>query len=147
MAAKLTDTERQIIQMMILDRWNPHRLNKKIASHFGLTVNQVRWIRRKPAFQAEHAKQLAIYQHAFDNIGLADRKERVRALDALYYKIPDCRVALKLKVLGQIREEVAGDWQVVEHRHAVQGAEPNASASAATYEEWLAQNRPEGGTT
>ena len=39
MGKDLTDTERAIIQQVILDRWNPLRLNKKIASHFGLTIN------------------------------------------------------------------------------------------------------------
>jgi hypothetical protein len=39
-----------IIQQIILNRWNPLRLNKKIASHFGLTINQVRHIRSKSAF-------------------------------------------------------------------------------------------------
>jgi DNA-directed RNA polymerase sigma subunit (sigma70/sigma32) len=45
MGKDLTDTERAIIQQIILDRWNPLRLHKKIASHFGLTINQVRHIR------------------------------------------------------------------------------------------------------
>ena len=75
---------RAIIQQVILDRWNPLRLNKKIASHFGLTINQVRHIRSKPAFQAEYSKQLAIYQRSFDEIQLADRKERVMAMQELY---------------------------------------------------------------
>ena len=77
MGKELTDREHAIIQQIILDRWNPHRLNKKISSHFGLSTNQVRHIRSKPRFQAEYEKQLAIYQKSFDDILLADRKERV----------------------------------------------------------------------
>ncbi|SVB69019.1 uncharacterized protein METZ01_LOCUS221873 [marine metagenome] len=50
MGKDLTDTERAIIQQVILDRWNPLRLNKKIATHFGLTINQVRHLRSKPVF-------------------------------------------------------------------------------------------------
>ena len=48
MAKELTNKERAVIQKIILDRWNPHRLNKKNASHFDLTINQVRNIRRQP---------------------------------------------------------------------------------------------------
>ena len=44
---------------------------------------------------AEYARPLAIYQGSFDDIQLADRKERVIALSGLYVKIPDIRVALK----------------------------------------------------
>ena len=101
-------------QQVILDRWNPLRLNKKIATHFGLTINQVRHIRSKPVFQAEYKRQLAIYQQSFDEIQLADRKERVLAMQELYEKIPDIRVALKLKILAQIRAEVGQD-QPIQH--------------------------------
>ena len=92
----LTSQEHEIIQQLILDRWNPHRINMKIANHFGLSVNQVRHIRRKPHFQAEYTKQLAIYKDSFDDVQLADRKERVKALDGLYQRIPEARVALKV---------------------------------------------------
>ncbi len=135
----LTDTERAIIQQVILDRWNPLRLNKKIASHFGLTINQVRHIRSKSAFQTEYKRQLAIYQQSFDEIQLADRKERVLAMQELYVKIPDIRVALKLKILAQIRAEVGQD-QPIQHVHAVHVG-VNIPPRAETYEEWLDQNR------
>ena len=85
----------RIVQQVTLDRWNPLRLNKKIATHFGLTINQVRHIRSKPVFQTEYKRQLAIYQQSFDEIQLADRKERVLAMQELYEKI-----------LAQIRAEV-----------------------------------------
>ena len=52
MSVELTDREHQIIQQLILDRWNPHRINKKIANHHGLTINQVKYMRSKPAFKA-----------------------------------------------------------------------------------------------
>jgi hypothetical protein len=138
MGKDLTDTERAIIQQIILDRWNPLRLNKKIASHFGLTINQVRHLRSKSAFQTEYKRQLAIYQQSFDEIQLADRKERVLAMQELYEKIPDIRVALKLKILDQIRAEVGQD-QPIQHVHAVHVG-INVPPRAKTYEEWLAQN-------
>ena len=49
----------QIIQQLILDRWNPHRINKKIANHHKLTINQVKYMRSKPAFKAKYDKQLS----------------------------------------------------------------------------------------
>ena len=53
MGKGLTDRDRAIIQQVIFDRWNPHRLTKKICNYFGLTINQVRHLRSKPAFQTE----------------------------------------------------------------------------------------------
>jgi hypothetical protein len=95
MSVELTDREHQIIQQLIMDRWNPHRINKKIADHHKLTINQVKYMRSTP-FKAEYDKQLAIYLDSFDDIQLADRKERVKAMAGLYEKIPNPRVALKL---------------------------------------------------
>ena len=139
MTKELTTQEHEIIQQLILDRWNPHRINQKIANHFGLSINQVRHIRRKPQFQAEYVKQLAIYKDSFDDVCLADRKERVKALDRLYQRIPDVRVALKIKVLQAIREEVGDDRPVLEVHHSGQIG-VNAPPRAASYEEWVQQN-------
>ena len=119
MSKELTDRERAIVQQIILDRWNPRRLNKKISSHFGLTINQVRHIRSKATFEAEYKKQLAIYQQSFDDICLADRKERVKAMSELFEKVPDIRVKLKLKILEQIRQEVGHD-EPIKHDYEVQ---------------------------
>jgi hypothetical protein len=83
MGKGITDRDKAIVQQIILDGWNPLRLNKKIASHFGLTINQVRHIRGRSAFQTEYKRQLAIYQGSFDDIRLADRKERVKAMQDL----------------------------------------------------------------
>ena len=59
----------------------------------------------------------------------------------LYEKIPNPRVALKLKVLKAIREEVGDDRPIqVEHHHqGVIGL--NLPPRASTYEEWVEQNR------
>ena len=111
----------------------------KIANHFGLSVNQVRHIRRKPHFQAEYIKQLAIYKDSFDDVQLADRKERIKALDGLYQRIPEARVALKIKVLQAIREEVGDDRPVLEVHHSGHIG-VNAPPRAASYEEWVQQN-------
>ena len=82
---------------------------------------------------------MAIYQSSFEEIQLADRKERVLAMQELYEKIPDIRVALKLKILAQIRAEVGQD-QPIQHVHAVHVG-VNIPPRAETYEEWLDQNQ------
>jgi hypothetical protein len=138
MAKELTAQERAIIQQAILDRWNPHRLTWKIANHFDLSVNQIRHIKSKAKFKAEYAKQLAIYQGSFGDVRLADRKERVKAMQDLYDRVPDIRVALKLKILAQIRAEVGQDEAVERQPEAVGVDIP---PRAQTYEEWLRQNR------
>ena len=135
---ELTDQEKSIIQMIVLDRWNPNRLTWKISNHFGLSANQVRHIRRKTAFQAELRRQQAIYQGEFSGVQLADRKERVLALQTLYERVPDIRVALKLKILNQIRHEVGQDEILVQTSDPV-GL--NIPPRAASYDEWLSQNQ------
>ena len=80
MIKPLTAQEKAIIQQAILDRWNPHRLTWKIANHFDLSENQVRHIKSKATFKAEYDRQLKLYQGSFDDIRLADRKERVKAM-------------------------------------------------------------------
>ena len=134
----MTDQERAIIQQAILDRWNPHRLTWKIANHFDLSVNQIRHIKSKATFKAEYAKQLAIYQGSFGDIRFGDRKERVQAMDDLYHLIPHYRVALKLKVLAQIRVEVGQD-QPMETPPEPTGTD--LPPRAQSYEEWLKQNQ------
>ncbi len=138
MAEELSAQEQAIVQMAILDRWNPQRLTKKICDHFGLSVNKVRHLRSTKRFQDEYRKQLAIYQQEFGDICLGDRKERVKAMDDLYHLIPDYRVALKLKVLAQIRVEVGQD-QPIESPPEPTG--PDLPPRAENYEEWLKQNR------
>ena len=110
----------------------------KIANHFDLSVNQIRHIKSKATFKAEYAKQLAIYQGSFGDIRLGDRKERVKAMDDLYHLIPDYRVALKLKVLAQIRVEVGQD-QPMEHPAAPIGTD--LPPRAQSYEQWLKQKQ------
>jgi hypothetical protein len=139
MVKPLTAQERAIIQQAILDRWNPHRLTWKIANHFDLSENQVRHLKGKATFKAEYARQLAIYQGSYDDIRLADRKERVKAMQVLYDKLPHIRTKLKLKVLAQIREEVGQD-QPIQHVHEV-NVGVNIPPRSETYEEWIKQNR------
>ena len=103
-----------IVQQAILDRWNPHRLTKKICDTFGLSVNQVRHIRSKATFKAEYARQLAIYQGSFEEVQLGHRKERVKAMDDLYHLIPQDRTVEHL-----VKGAMAGTVELaanLEHR-------------------------------
>jgi hypothetical protein len=82
---------------------------------------------------------LAIYQQSIDENQLADRKKRIKAMRDLYDKIPDISVALKVKILAQIRAEVGQD-QPIQHVHTVHVG-VNITPRAETYEEWLDQNQ------
>ena len=103
MRTDTTDIEDQIIQQLILDRWNPHRIDHKIANHFGLKLEKVRKIRAKEAFQVEHERQLRMFEGAGRNLDITSQRRRLKALQELYYRVPHKRVALKLKILTQIR--------------------------------------------
>ena len=94
--------------------------------------------KRDPDFQAEYQKQLELYKNNFDDIQLADRKERVKVLSDMFAHIPEPRVSLRLKVLEQIRIEVGDDRIEVAHTHELKG--PNTPPRAQTYE-WLEQNQ------
>ena len=101
MAEELTGLERAMIQMILTDRWNPSRLNRKIANHFELTIDEVCCIRQRPAFMAGLERQRQISEQDF--VPLADRLERVVALQQLFERVPDARVALRMKILREIR--------------------------------------------
>ena len=59
-------------------------------------------------------------------------------MNDFYHLIPNYRVALKLKVLAQIRVEVGQD-EVVQQQPEPAGVD--VPPRAQTYEEWLRQNR------
>ena len=112
--------------------------NDKIAKTLGVDKSTVfRW-RKDPEFDKALQTELERDRADFDEVPLAWRKNRVLALEELYQKIDDARVALKLKVLKEIREEV-GDHRIqVDHTVEIKGA--NLPPRAESYEEWLQQN-------
>ena len=136
------DTQLQMIHQVILDRWaTPKKLNQDLARSFSLSVQEVEDTRNSPEFQAEYEKQLGIYKADLDDVQLADLKERLKALDRLYHTIDDQRVALKIKVLEQIRRETGPDL-TVDHRHAhghLHGF-VNTPPQAKNLAEWLQGN-------
>jgi hypothetical protein len=141
---KLNTNHKQAIQLMILDRWVPAKTTNNVANHLGVAPQTVALWRTDKDFCAEFKRQLDIYRKNFDDVQLADRKERVKELQRLYVKIPDKRIALKIKVLDTIAREM-GDVQTHVHKHMLERADTqdgvNAPPQANTYEEWVEQNR------
>ena len=134
----LSELQEQAVQLVVLDRWNPKMANDKIAKTLGVDKSTVfRW-RKDPEFDKALQTELERDRADFDEVPLAWRKNRVLALEELYDKIDDARVALKLKVLKEIREEV-GDHRIqVDHTVEIKGV--NLPPRAESYEEWLQQN-------
>lgn len=134
----LSELQEQAVQLVVLDRWNPKMANDKIAKTLGVDKSTVfRW-RKDPDFDKALQTELERDRADFDEVPLAWRKNRVLALEELYDKIDDARVALKLKVLKEIREEV-GDHRIqVDHTVEIKGV--NLPPRAESYEEWLQQN-------
>jgi transposase-like protein len=134
----LSELQQQAVQLVLLDRWNPKLANDKIAKTLGVDKTTVfRW-RKNEEFKKALQKELERDRADFDEIPLAWRKNRVLSLEKLYHSIPEKRVALKLRVLREIREEV-GDHRIqVDHTIEVKGA--NLPPRADSYEEWLKQN-------
>ena len=136
----LNTNHKQAIQLMILDRWNPREQSRKVANHLGVKRDTVKRWRVDPDFIAEYKRQLDIYQKNFDDVQLADRKERVKELDKLYRRIPEARVQLKVKVLDAIAREVGDVRDTHIHKHMVEQFGVNAPPAADNYEEWVKQN-------
>ena len=134
----LSDLQQQAVQLIVLDRWNPSKANDKVARTLDVNKSTVfRW-RKDAEFDKALKKEIERDRSNFDDVPLAFRKNRVLALEDLYNKIEDRRVALKLKVLKEIREEV-GDHRIqVEHTVEVKGL--NVPPRADNYDEWLKQN-------
>jgi len=134
----LSDLQQQAVQLIVLDRWNPSKANDKVARTLDVNKSTVfRW-RKDAEFDKALKKEIERDRSNFDDVPLAFRKNRVLALEDLYNKIEDRRVALKLKVLKEIREEV-GDHRIqVEHTVEVKGL--NVPPRADSYDEWLKQN-------
>ena len=101
-------------------------------------VTVARW-RKLDYFREEFDRQVKLYRANFDDVPLADRKERVKALQSIYEDLQERDKAMKLKVLMAIRQEVGDDKQVVEH-HVSGAVGVNLPPRAESYSEWLEQN-------
>lgn len=136
---KLTDRHSKAIHLLILDRGLRRDSTLMIAQQLGVKRSTLGVWRAAPEFQEEFQKQLRLYRQNFDDVPLADRIERVKALDEIFLGLPEKQAALKVKVLQAIRQEVGDDKQVLEVNHTGSiGIE--APPRAQSYEEWLQQN-------
>ena len=134
----LSELQQQAVQLIVLDRWNPSKANDKVAKTLDVDKSTVfRW-RKNEEFDKALKVELERDRSNFDEVPLAWRKNRVLALEDLYHKIEDRRVALKLKVLRELREEV-GDHRI-QVEHTVELKNLNVPPRADSYEEWLKQN-------
>jgi 3'-phosphoadenosine 5'-phosphosulfate sulfotransferase len=134
----LSELQQQAVQLIVLDRWNPEKCGEKVARTLDVNRSTVAAWRKKPEFKEALQEELERDRKNFDNVPLAWRKNRVLALEEIYNKIEDRRVALKLKVLREIREEVGDNRLQVEHTVEVKNL--NVPPRADSYEEWLKQN-------
>ena len=145
----VTDQMRQGIQLIIQSRWdNVGNISQIVADTLDVERNTVTKWRKSPLFREELRKELEVYRNNFDDVQFADRKERVKALDELYRKVPDQRISLKIKLLQAIRSEVGDDKIRNLHLHKHESPDappqgPNIPPRAASYEEWMEQNAKE----
>lgn len=159
---ELTPAQLEGIQLMILWRFDASRTIKQIAETIGVSSNSVHNWKNNERFQKEYARQLHIYKSNFEDLQLADRRERVVALSSLYNALDISKIETKLKILKMIREEVGDDHPVqlqvnhtgaVAHGHAHvhdtnrigEKTGPNLPPRSESYEEWQAQNRQANG--
>ena len=139
MAKSLSEQQKQAIHYLVMDRWTKGDLNAAVADNVGvLPVTITKW-RKSSLFREEYDRQVKLYRANFDDVQLADRKERVKKLEAIYENLTDSQTAMKIKILSAIRAEVGDDKIEVEVTH--QGAVGvNLPPRASTYEEWNKQN-------
>jgi hypothetical protein len=139
---RITKRHHQAIHLMILGPKGPER-TRLITEKCGITRSTFANWKRDQDFQREYLKQLDQYRNNFDEISMAERKERVRVLNGLcdgLHGTDDKSIRLKMALLEQIRIEMGeGTPAQVSHLHRVVGV--NLPPRASTYEDWLKQNR------
>lgn len=157
---QLTAAQHEGIQLMILWRFDATKTLKLIAQTIGVSTQAMDNWRKNERFQKEYERQLAVYKNNFEDLQLADRRERVVALSSLYNALDLSKIETKLKILKMIREEVGDDHPLqlnVKHTGAVahghvhdtnrleEKTGPNLPPRSESYEEWQKQNRAAGG--
>ena len=151
-AERCTDKQLQCITLMILWRYDPHKGMAELADTVGVARQTLYKWKARDYFKDEYEKQLRMYKENFEEIQLADRKERVKALSLLFEQVPVHRTELKLKILKEIRTEVGDDHPLTLQvqgavAHSVKGeiahtaTGPNLPPRAASYDEWVSQNK------
>jgi hypothetical protein len=139
---KLTEKHLKCIHLMILDRFDRSNQTEWVSGQVGVRPRTISDWKEDPDFQAEYQRQLEMYRNNFDDIKLADRKERVRVLSDLFEVVEDVGprgTKLKMALIEQIRMEMGiGEPENVRHLHAFVGV--NTPPRAENYDEWVKQN-------
>lgn len=150
---RCNETQIQAITLMILWRYDTHKGMSELADTLGVARQTIYKWKAKEYFKDEYARQLRMYRENFEEIQLADRKERVKAMSLLFEQLPTHRAELKLKILKEIRAEVGDDHPMTLQvqggvTHSIKGEiahhkalGPNLPPRAANYDEWLSQNK------
>lgn len=149
---RCNEVQLQCITLMILWRYDPHKGMSELADTLGVARQTLYKWKAKEYFKDEYERQLRMYKENFEDIQLADRKERVKALSLLFDQVPSHRTELKLKILKEIRTEVGDDHPMTLQvqggvTHSVSGeiahaaAGPNLPPRANSYDEWVSQNK------
>ena len=109
MAKSLSEQQKQAIHYLVMDRWTKGDLNAAVADNVGvLPVTITKW-RKSSLFREEYDRQVKLYRANFDDVQLADRKERVKKLEDIYENLTDSQTAMKIKILSAVRAEVGDD--------------------------------------
>ena len=88
-AERCTDKQLQCITLMILWRYDPHKGMAELADTVGVARQTLYKWKARDYFKDEYEKQLRMYKENFEEIQLADRKERVKALSLLFEQVPE----------------------------------------------------------
>lgn len=136
----LSHLQNKAIHLLVQERNGKKDVGALIAQALSVQRSTVNRWRRTEEFQDEFKRQMELFRKNFDDVPLADRKERVVCLAELFHEIPKSQVQLKIKLLTAIRQEVGDDKQVVEVTHTGEVG-LKLPPRATSYEEWQSQNR------
>jgi hypothetical protein len=137
----LTEQQGLVIEYIILNRFRKPS-NSSIGKELDLKPQTIAAWRRQELFQEELDRRTALYKTNYDDVQLADRKERVLALQKLFDRLEDDGTTnIKLKILQEIRQETGGNAPIQVEMHHSLGHGPELPPRADTYEEWCEQNR------
>ena len=136
----ITEAQVMAIEYMILNRFKKLS-NKAIGEVVGVKDTTIGSWRKLQLFQEELDRRTMLYKQNFEDVQLADRKERVVALQKLFDNLPDAgSTTTKLKIIQEIRQETGGNAPIQVEMHHSLGHGPKIPPRADSYEEWCQQN-------
>jgi hypothetical protein len=137
----LTEGQLMTVEYLILNRFKKPN-NKVIGEALGIKAQTINSWRKMELFQEELDRKTALYKGNFEDVQLADRKERVVVLQKLFDRLPeDSSTSMKLKIIQEIRQETGGNAPIQVEMHHSLGHGPEIPPRAGDYDEWCAQNK------